>query len=109
MDIFLPEGFEPSQTRTPKSRPARNRKLSVEAGGIHYPILRRWETGFAAAADKVSNLSGVVNMFEGAEHVHQLLITGQEVVDDQVVFSVKQAVEPQYNSRAEGKLRPAVG
>lgn len=102
MDIFLPQGFEPGRTRTPMSRPARAQKLCVEAGGVYYPVLRRWATGFAAASGEVPALKGIVNLYDGATHLHQCLITGYELADGEQIFTVKRAAGVAYSMAARG-------
>lgn len=96
MDIFLPKGFEPSKARAPKSRPVRVCRLGVEVDGIRYPVLRRWDAGFAVAAGDVPVLGGVVDLFDGSEHLHQCLISGHETVNDERIFRVKRAVGVDY-------------
>ncbi len=101
MDTYLPEGFEAGRARAPMSRPLNTRKLAVEADGVQYPVLRRWATGFAVAADVTPVLKGVVSLYDGAEQLHQCLITGIEVADGQQVYSIKRAVEVDYLELAD--------
>jgi hypothetical protein len=104
MDTFLPEGFEPGRARPAMSRPARAAQLSVEAGGIIYPVLRRWATGFAVSALDVPKLDGMVNLFEGAQHLRECLITGRELRDDEQVFTVKHATGYDYAATGDSDL-----
>ena len=89
MDIFLPKGFEPRLTRPRMSRPVREAQLCAAPGGVYYPVLRRWATGFAVRAGEAPELSGVVDMYDGAEHLSQCLITGKDAANGEIVFSVK--------------------
>jgi hypothetical protein len=102
MDIFLPEGFEPARARPSKSRPARAPRLSVEVGGAMYPVTRRWATGFAVATADVPPLEGVVNLYDGREHLHQCLITAHEQRDGEQIFTVRRARDFDYASAGEG-------
>lgn len=101
MDIFLPKGFEPGLTRQRMSRPMHVEHLCVDAGGVFYPVLRRWATGFAVRAGDVPALSGIVDLFDGAEHLGQCLITGKDEADGEVVFRVKRACSFDYAAAAE--------
>ena len=101
MDIFLPKGFEPGRARRVSNSPQRVVNLCVEAGGVYYPVLRKWATGFAAVATEVPTLSGVVNLYDGAEHLHQCLITGVETADGEVIFTVKRSSGYDYAATAE--------
>ncbi len=103
MDIFLPEGFEAGRGRAPMSRPASARKLSVEAGGVQYPVLRRWATGFAAASGVAPVLKGVVSLYDGSEYLHKCLITGHEAADGQQVYSFKRAAEVDYAAQVDAE------
>lgn len=100
MDIFLPEGFEPRRSRAPKSSPARARKLSVEVGGVHYPVSRRWATGFVTTAADVPILKGLVDLYDGSQFLHQCLITGREGIDGQQVYTFKRAAGIEYTLAA---------
>lgn len=96
MDIFLPKGFEPGLTRPRMSRPVRASHLCVEASGVYYPVLRRWASGFAVRAGDVPALSGIVEMYDGAEHLGQCLITGKEEASGEIVFTIKQGRTVNY-------------
>lgn len=102
MDTFLPAGFDPGRTRRAISRPARAAVLSVVAGGITYPVLRRWATGFAVACGDVPVLEGVVDLYSGATHLRQCLITSSEMHDGEQVVTVKQATGYDYAAMTEG-------
>jgi len=103
MDIFLPKGFEAGRARRVSNGPQRVVNLCVEAGGVYYPVLRKWATGFAAVAAEVPALSGVVNLYDGAEHLHQCLITGVETVDGETIFTVKRSTGFDYSAVAEAE------
>ncbi len=91
MDVFLPEGFEPGLSRQRTRRTVSRSTLSVMAGGVIYPVVRRWATGFAVSAADVPALTGVVDLYDGADHAYQCLITQFEHRGDELVFTVKSA------------------
>lgn len=101
MDIFLPKGFKAGRSRASMSSPARAQRLCVEAGGVYYPVLRRWTTGFAVAGGDVPVLDGVVNLYDGATHLHECLILGKEGAGEEVIFKVKQVVGFDYAVTAQ--------
>lgn len=101
MDVFLPKGFEPGLSKPRASRPMRAQQLCVDAGGIHYPVLRRWPTGFAVSAADVPNLQGVVNLYDGSENLGECLITKSETANDEKIFTTKRATNFNYASAAE--------
>ncbi|MCX7566750.1 hypothetical protein OS189_10395 [Sulfitobacter sp. F26169L] len=101
MDVFLPKGFAAGNSRPATSHPSRARKLCVDAGGVYYPVHRNWATGFATAVEDTPVLSGVVDLYDGADHLHQCLITGHEIVDDEQVFTVKRAISVDYSAESD--------
>lgn len=101
MDIFLPKGFEPGTARRSVSAPQRAAHLCVEASGVYYPVLRQWASGFAVVASDVPALRGVVNLYDGADHLHQCLITGMEVAQGEAIFTVKRSTGYDYSAAAE--------
>ena len=98
MDVFLPEGFEPGLRRPHMGRPARTRNLCVSAAGVIYPVLRRWASGFSVSAEDVPTLSGVVDLYDGAEHLHQCLITQCEQRDGEIFFTIKRSSGVDYRA-----------
>lgn len=101
MDVFLPQGFEAGRDRPRAHLPVRAQKLRVEAGGIHYPVLRRWHTGFAVSSADVPKLEGVVRLFNGTESLGECLIIRAEAADEEVLFTVKRATSFNYASVEE--------
>ena len=98
MDTFLPKGFEAGMGRSGMSRPVVAPKLHVEAGGVYYPVLRRWATGFAVRAGDVPALTGVVELYDGAEHLSQCLITSKNEANGEIVFTVKRSSGVDYTA-----------
>lgn len=104
MDTFLPKGFEPGLARPQMSRQVRAPQLCVAAGEVYYPVLRRWATGFALQAGAAPELTGVVDIYDGAEHLSQCVITRKDEANGEIVFSVKQgfgvdyAVAPEFEA-----------
>ena len=96
MDVFLPKGFEPGSGKVRMSRPVRASELCVKAGSMIYPVLRRWAGGFVVSAMDVPVLEGVVDLYDGAEHLHQCLITCCEQDQGEMIFSVKQSSVMDY-------------
>ncbi|MEQ6249092.1 hypothetical protein ABMC89_09400 [Sulfitobacter sp. HNIBRBA3233] len=81
------------------------RQLHIEVGQIRFPVLRTWSTGFAADARAVPALSGVVDVFDGKEHLYQGLIVAVQENDDERIFEVKRA----NSSHLAGVLEADVG
>ncbi|KIN73970.1 hypothetical protein [Sulfitobacter guttiformis] len=101
MEVFLPKGFDPDLTRAWKSRPSRASHLCVATGGVYYPVLRRWATGFAVVAGDVPVLSGVVDLYDGAEHLHQCLIMAAIEENGEIIFTIKRGLVLDYTAVPE--------
>lgn len=101
MDIFLPKGFEAGLAQPRKSHVIGATKLSVKVGQARYPVLRRWATGFAVSAGDVPVLNGVVNLFDGSDHLHQCLITGKDNSNDEILFTIKRENTVDYGAVTE--------
>ncbi|SIS68712.1 hypothetical protein [Phaeovulum vinaykumarii] len=71
-----------AESRRPKS-------LRVVAGKQTYPVLRRWRGGFALDAAEVTQLRGLVDLYEGPRHVAQCLITASEIDGVELICTLK--------------------
>lgn len=101
MDVFLPKGFEAGLAKPRLRRPARASNLCVKAAGVYYPVLRSWTTGFAVASVDVPVLEGLVDLYDGADHLHQCLITRCESAQGEHIFTVKRSNAVEYAAVTE--------
>jgi hypothetical protein len=101
MDVFLPKGFEAGLAKPRMRRPARASNLCVKAAGVYYPVLRRWASGFAVSAMDVPALEGVVDLYDGADHLHQCLITRCESAKGEHIFAIKRSAAVEYAAVTE--------
>lgn len=96
MDTFLPKEFEPGRGRVRVRALKAKKQLHVKAGEVVYPVQRTWANGFAVLADNVPMLKGVVDVFDGTEHLYQCLITGSQTAHGERVFEIKRATPFEY-------------
>jgi hypothetical protein len=61
-------------------------RLRLDVEGRKYAVLRMWKTGFSVAAKDAPHLRGLVDLYDGANHLFQCLI----------VASAEEAGEMQY-------------
>jgi hypothetical protein len=66
-------------------------RLRLEVDGRIYPVLRMWKTGFAIAAEDAPSLRGLVDLFEGSNHLFQCLIVASEEDAGEMKFEFKRA------------------
>lgn len=73
-----------------RSRDARRRsRLSVHAAGTSWPILRRWRGGFSLDASQVTQLRGLVDIYDGSRHILTSLIVASEIEGDELICTAK--------------------
>lgn len=53
-------------------------RLRVEMGQEYFKVLRLWKDGFAVEAETTPRLRGLVDLYDGANHLYQCLIIASE-------------------------------
>ncbi|KIN62328.1 hypothetical protein Z946_1185 [Sulfitobacter noctilucicola] len=66
-------------------------RLRLEVGGIVYPVLRMWKTGFAVTASDAPTLRGLVDLYDGSVHLFQCLVVASELETDEMRYEFKRA------------------
>lgn len=66
-------------------------RLSIKLDEQTYPVLRMWKTGFAVAADDAPHLRGLVDLYDGANHLFQCLIIAGEEEAGEMQYEFKRA------------------
>ncbi|MBU9697237.1 hypothetical protein GU927_005185 [Rhodobacteraceae bacterium HSP-20] len=88
---FLPkevrEGLEAARKRDLK----RKSRLRVQVGEAVFPILRFWDEGFALDAAMVPQLRGLVDVYDGANHIFQCLIVASSTENGELVCDFKRS------------------
>ena len=66
-------------------------RLRINLDGRIYPVLQLRKTGFTVAAEDAPNLRGLVDLYDGANHLFQCLIVASEQEGDQMHYEFKRA------------------
>lgn len=66
-------------------------RLRLEVEGQSYPVLRKWKSGFAVAAENAPHLRGLVDLFDGGDHLFQCLIVASQEEEGEMQFEFKRA------------------
>lgn len=53
-------------------------RLRVQAGDDSFPVLSLWRNGFSVEAETVPTLRGLVDLYDGANHLYQCLIVASD-------------------------------
>ena len=67
--------------------------LRVEAGDDSYRVLRLWSDGFTVEADVVPPLRGLVDLYDGANHLYQCLIIAADAEGGEMRYDFKRSTE----------------
>ena len=66
-------------------------RLRINVDGNVHPVLRMWKTGFAVAAQDAPHLRGLVDLYDGANHLFQCLIVAGEEETGEMQYEFKRA------------------
>ncbi|WP_171130584.1 MULTISPECIES: hypothetical protein [unclassified Ruegeria] len=66
-------------------------RLRVEFGDNAYKILSLWKDGFAVEAASTPRLRGLVDIFDGANHLYQCLIIADEEQAGEMRYEFKRS------------------
>ncbi|MEX0286229.1 MAG: hypothetical protein AB3N23_16605 [Paracoccaceae bacterium] len=69
----------------------RSSRLRVRTDDNVYPVLRMWKNGFSVEADVVPGLRGLVDLFDGANHLYQCLIVASETEAGEMRYEFKRS------------------
>lgn len=64
-------------------------RLRVQAGDEIRPVLGLWKDGFSVAVEDAALLRGLVDLYDGANHLYQCLIVASEAEAGEMRFEFK--------------------
>lgn len=67
----------------------RRSRLRIHTGSDVWPVLRRWAGGFSLDAGQITQLRGLVDLYEGSRHLSTCLIVASEIDGDELICTVK--------------------
>ena len=68
-------------------------RLRVLVGQEYFPVLSLWRDGFSVDAADAPSLRGLVDLFDGAEHLYQCLIIASEEDRGEMRYEFKRATQ----------------
>ncbi|MEX0351406.1 MAG: hypothetical protein AB3N15_18435 [Paracoccaceae bacterium] len=66
-------------------------RLRVEVGEEYYPVLGLWRAGFSVEAASTPRLRGLVDVYDGANHLYQCLIVASKEDGGEVHYEFKRS------------------
>lgn len=91
MSEFLPKEVREGIEAARKQALRESSRLRVQVGDAVFPILRYWDTGFALDSEDAPNLRGLVDLYDGANHLYQCLIVASEDSGDEMIYEFKRS------------------
>lgn len=91
MSEYLPKEVRAGLELARKQALRKSSRLRVTAGGHTFSILRLWEEGFALDPADAPHLRGLVDVYDGANHVSQCLIVASAETAGEMVYEFKRA------------------
>jgi hypothetical protein len=88
---FLPQEIRDGLEIAKKRDLLRKSRLRVQLGEAVFPILRMWENGIALAADRTPHLRGLIDVYEGTNHIFQCLIIASTVENGELICEFKRS------------------
>ena len=88
---FLPKEIRDGLEAARKRDLRRKSRLRVQVGEAVFPILRFWDEGFALDAALTPNLRGLVDVYDGANHIFQCLIVASTAENGELVCDFKRS------------------
>lgn len=89
MTDFLPKEVRDGLAAAQKANLKRSSRIRVHVGENAYSVLRLSETGFSLDAENAPRLRGLVDLYEGPNHLYQCLIVASSEEDGEMVYEFK--------------------
>ncbi len=88
---YLPQEIRDGLEAAKKRDHRRRSRLRVQLGDAVFPILRMWDDGIALDADRTPHLRGLVDVYDGANHIFQCLIIASTVENGELICDFKRS------------------
>lgn len=91
METMLPRDVQKGLDQARRTSIAKASRLRIDADGATHKVLRLWKTGFSVDADTAPQLRGLVDLYDGGNHLFQCLIVAGDEDDGEMRFEFKRA------------------
>ncbi|MGB0798750.1 MAG: hypothetical protein ACPGRD_05480 [Planktomarina sp.] len=89
MTTFLPKEVTEGLEAARKQALRKKSRLRVQAGGQVFTVLKFWDDGFSVDLDDAPQLRGLVDLYDGANHLYQCLIVASEEEGSEMRYEFK--------------------
>ena len=91
MEAFLSKEIQAGLDAARRASLRKASRLRIDLNGRLLTVLRLWETGFAVAVEDAPKLRGLVDLYDGAEHLFQCLIIASDEQHGEIHYEFKRA------------------
>ncbi len=78
MTTYVPKAVQDGMEAARMAALKKSSRLRVAVDGAVHPVLRLWKDGFSVEAETAPQLRGLVDLYDGANHLYQCLIVASE-------------------------------
>ena len=89
MTEFLPKEVLEGLDAARRAKQKRASRLRVHVGDKAYAVLRMTSSGFVLDAESAPQLRGLIDLFEGPNHLYQCLIIASSETDGEMHYEFK--------------------
>lgn len=93
MSTFLPKNVQDDLDAARIAALKKTSRLRIVADGVEYKVLHRWSNGFAVDVADAPKLRGLVDLYDGGNHLLQCLIVASEEEAGQMRYEFKRATD----------------
>ena len=93
MTTFLPKDVQAGLDAARRAAGRKRNRLAVEADGHRHPVLRMWEDGFSVDVALAPKLRGLVDLYDGADHLKRCLIVAASEEAGEMQYEYKRMTE----------------
>ena len=91
MSTFLSKELQKGLDDARASDKRRKSRFRVQFDGDMYPVLKMWDSGFSVESDRVPQMRGLVDLFDGARHLSRCLIVASDEENGELAFEFKRS------------------
>lgn len=91
MSEYLPKTVRAELDAARRSKRRQVRRMTIHAGEDIYPVLKIFDAGFSVDAERAAHLRGLVDIYDGPQHLYQALIVASAEDDGLMHFEYKRS------------------
>jgi len=93
MEAYYSDAVMRGLKQAQKKAEKKKNRLRVHVGDDVYPVMKYWGHGFSVDQEDVPNLRGLIDIFDGARHLSQCLIIGEQSQDGVTHYEFKRKTQ----------------